>query len=326
MADAGVLAADRAHALIVRRLRTIYRQAQKDIIAMLDQQTKAMVALDKVKRAALAAGAITEKDYKTWLMGQMFTQKQWMDKVNSVASTLLHANRQANNIVELYKRSVFGENATFAAFQLEKGMDADLSFSIYDSATVTRLLRDQPELLPRKVVDGVKDKAWNRRKIANAVSQGIIQGDAIPDIAQRIAKQTASDNMAAMTRYARTAMTSAQNAGRMEVMHEAEDMGIRVQKKWLATLDKKTRDAHAHLDGQVVDVDEPFHSDLGDIMYPGDPSAAPANVYNCRCTLTYVYPNHVQGVGARRDNENGSVIGDMTYSQWRAYKSKGVLG
>ena len=39
------------------------------------------------------------------------------------------------------------------------------------------------------------------------------------------------------------------------------------------------------LDGQLADVDKPFHSELGDIMYPGDPEADPANVYNCRCTL-----------------------------------------
>lgn len=32
-------------------------------------------------------------------------------------------------------------------------------------------------------------------------------------------------------------------------------------------------------------MDKPFESELGDIMYPGDPSADPANVYNCRCTI-----------------------------------------
>ena len=47
------------------------------------------------------------------------------------------------------------------------------------------------------------------------------------------------------------------------------------------------RTAHAHrlLDGQLADVDKPFKSELGDIMYPGDPTADPSNVYNCRCTI-----------------------------------------
>jgi len=53
----------------------------------------------------------------------------------------------------------------------------------------------------------------------------------------------------------------------------------------MAAIDNRTRQAHALLNGQLADPDEPFHSELGDIMYPGDPDADPANVYNCRCTL-----------------------------------------
>lgn len=321
MADAGTRAADKAQAAIEAKLRRVYRQAQKEITEKLDAFVQAFNAADKAKRTELAAGKITKRQYDTWLNAQVFARKQWKDKVQSVTTTLLQANRQANDIVEGQRRAVFGENATYQAYRLEKGLNEDLSFTVYDSATVTRLLRDEPELLPHRIVNGAKDEAWNRRKIANAVTQGIIQGEGIPDIAHRIAKQTASSDMKAMTRYARTAMTGAQNAGRMEVMHEAQDMGIKVKKKWLATLDSRTRDAHADLDGQIRDVDEPFDSELGPIMYPGDPAADPANVYNCRCTMTYVYPEYKpKGRGERRENTSGDVIGDMTYSEWKAAK------
>ena len=46
-----------------------------------------------------------------------------------------------------------------------------------------------------------------------------------------------------------------------------------------------TREEHLELDGQEREIDEPFENSLGEIMYPGDPDADPANVYNCRCTL-----------------------------------------
>ena len=326
MADAGTRAADRAQAEMERKMRRIYRQAQREIIEKLNAQTQRMYALDAEKRAELAAGKITEQQYRAWLLGQQFAQKQWKDKVDSVVTTLLTANQQANAIVEGQKRAVFGENATYQSYALEKGMGADLGFNVYDSAMVTRLLRDDPELLPRKVVNGQKDIAWNKHNISNAITQGVIQGESIPAIAKRIAKQTASTNMKAMTRYARTAMTSAQNAGRMEALHEAQNMGIKVQKKWLATLDSRTRDAHAMLDGQVQDVDKPFQSELGPIMYPGDPSADPANVYNCRCTLVYVYPDYMpKEKGQRRDNINGELIEDMTYAEWKESKSVGKL-
>lgn len=117
-------------------------------------------------------------------------------------------------------------------------------------------------------------------------------------------------------------MTSAQNAGRMEAMHHAQEMGIKVQKKWLATLDSRTRDAHALLDGQVQDVDKPFQSQLGPIMFPGDPAADPGNVYNCRCALLWVYPEYSSENAKRRDNETGKLIEAMPYSEWKIFKQQ----
>ena len=49
--------------------------------------------------------------------------------------------------------------------------------------------------------------------------------------------------------------------GRMDSYHAAEAMGIHMKKEWLATLDNRTRHAHAVLDGQKADVGEPFRVD-----------------------------------------------------------------
>jgi SPP1 gp7 family putative phage head morphogenesis protein len=311
-----------------RRFRAIYREAQSDIIEKLNAHTQALYAKDAAKRAQVAAGTLSKQDYDNWLNGQVFIGKQWKDKVDSVATSLLYANQQANDIVEGKKRAVFGENATFQAYSLEHDAGMDLSFGVYDSATVTRLIKEQPELLPRRKIDENKDRGWNQTKISNAITQGVIQGESIPQIANRIARDTASSNEKAMVRYARTAMTGAQNAGRMEMLHEAQGMGIKVKKKWLATLDSRTRDAHANLDGQTAEVDEPFKSDLGPIMYPGDFSAHPANVWNCRCTMIYEYPEYMPENAQRRayneDRSESELISDMTYKEWKAWKAGGT--
>ena len=119
MPDAGTRYTDEKQAEIERRLRSVYRQAQREIVAKLDKQTQRMNALDKEKRAQVQAGKITEKEYQRWLQGQLFIQKQWKDKVDSVTSTLLQANQQANAIIEGERRAVFGENATFQAYSME---------------------------------------------------------------------------------------------------------------------------------------------------------------------------------------------------------------
>ena len=126
---------------------------------------------------------------------------------------------------------------------------------------------------------------------------------------------------------ARTAMTGAQNAGRMETYRKAEELGIEGQKEWLATLDNHTRHAHAMLDGQKRPRDEPFDSELGKIMYPGDPNARPANTYNCRCTLLYDVAKYPKVNSKRRPNlqEYGDAlpqkpIRDMTYAEWAGWK------
>jgi hypothetical protein len=67
----------------------------------------------------------------------------------------------------------------------------------------------------------------------------------------------------------------------------------------MAAIDARTREAHRLLDGQEQEIDDPFESELGEIMFPGDPDADPANVYNCRCSLTY----KVVGFGDRTVTE-----------------------
>jgi uncharacterized protein with gpF-like domain len=80
------------------------------------------------------------------------------------------------------------------------------------------------------------------------------------------------------------------NEARQEATDQVvEETGIepsRVTRTWVATLDDRTRDTHAEMDGQVVGMDEPFVSPSGaELMYPGDPNAPPEEVINCRCVV-----------------------------------------
>ena len=161
------------------------------------------------------------------------------------------------------------------------------SFTLLDANTVKRLSADNPQLLPEKKLDIPRDKKWNRKLIKSQVLQGIVQGDTIPQISKRM-EHVVGMNANSAVRNARTMVTSAENGGRMDMMHKAQDDGIIVRKLWISSNQSgRTRDWHMPdaFDSLEVDLDEPFHNDFGDIMFPGDPTADGANVYNCRCTL-----------------------------------------
>ena len=119
-------------------------------------------------------------------------------------------------------------------------------------------------------------------------------------------------------RTARTAVTGAQNAGRMDSYAAAEKMGIKLKREWVATLDNRTRHAHAMLDGQQADIDKPFKVDGYEIMFPGDTSAPGYLLYNCRCT-TIAKVKGVDVSDAMRRDRYG-VLPDMTYAQWENTK------
>lgn len=302
------------------RLSRVYHQAAKDIDDKLKAWEKAHAAREASYRQQLADGKITQQDFDAWLRGQVFQGEQWKARKAQIQQTLLQADRAAAAIVNEGKLGVFATNANYIGYGLEHNAGINTGFALYDEQTVARLVKSDPKLLPPAKVK--KDKAYSyyNKLVNTSITQGIIQGEDIGQIAKRIAQTTGESSYKSAVRNARTAYTGAQNAGRIEGLHQAQELGIKVKKQWMATLDNRTRDSHAELDGQIQEVDDPFESELGDIMYPGDPTAEPGNTYNCRCTLVYVYPEYPSEM-QRRDNETGENVGDMTYREWEAMKS-----
>jgi SPP1 gp7 family putative phage head morphogenesis protein len=146
--------------------------------------------------------------------------------------------------------------------------------------------------LPYKELDPAKDIPWNMKKINAETLQGILQGESMDKIAKRL-RNVQEMNKTQAIRSARTIVTGAENKGRQDSYARAEADGIILQKEWLATNDGRTRHSHAVLDGAIVDQDKKFDNGL---MYPGDPSGRPEEVYNCRCTVAAV----VKGFGKKK--------------------------
>lgn len=308
---------------LAKEIKRVYEQAAKETQKKLADFIKGHRVRNQKMLQYVRDGVLSESDYQHWLKGQVFQEKQWKEKVKDVTQIYLDADKKAHDLVNGTAEDVFVDVANHTAYDIEKDFKGGVSFNIYDERTVERLLRDDPQVLPKWKINEPKDYIWNQKRVQNSVLQGIIQGESIAEIGQRLTTELATSNEKKMRLFARTAMTGAQNAGRIQRLRETESMGIEVRKKWLATLDSRTRDAHRDLDGQERKVNENFESDDGEIAYPGDPTAPARLVYNCRCTLTYVYPQyqHLQQNHQRYDQENKELIQYKTYRQWKRWKN-----
>jgi SPP1 gp7 family putative phage head morphogenesis protein len=120
------------------------------------------------------------------------------------------------------------------------------------------------------------------KKINAETLQGILQGESMDKIAKRL-RNVQEMNKTQAIRSARTLVTGAENKGRLDSHKRAEEDGIILEEKWVATKDGRTRHSHAMMNGETKKTNETFSNGL---EYPGDPSGRPEEVYNCRCTMT----------------------------------------
>lgn len=288
------------------RLAKEYKQAEKELKQKANDYLKKFAEKDSAKRALVDSGKMTQKQYAEWRAQEILYKDAWSQKVDVMASYFASVDKQAADIINGELAGVYASNYNFSAYQIESKVGAKASFTLHDKKSVERLARDNPRLLPKVDPDKVKAAKWSNRKINSAITQGILQGEAIPDIAKRL-ESVVGMGWNSAVRNARTAMTGAQNAGRIDSYHDAQEMGIKLKKQWVATLDERTRESHADMDGEVVDVDEPFSNDL---MYPADADGDdPAEIYNCRCTMI-----------ADIDDSEETEESDQTYEEWMEEK------
>lgn len=285
MADTAHYLTDKELEKMERHLSAIYARAEKELAEKAETYFKRFEELDAKKRELVEAGKMTEREYRQWRRNKMMTGKHWTALREQAAQELLQANRTAQEYINGRLPSVYSLNYNRTAEGVS-GAVKGYSFELVDASTIKNLATSDKTLLPYKYVDGKKDVRWNTQKVNSEVLQGILQGDSIPHLAKRLQNVTEM-NRASAIRNARTTVTSAENKGRMDMLHDAADKGVITHKVWMAAIDARTRDAHRLLDGQEQEIDDPFESELGPIMYPGDVEAEPANLYNCRCSLTY---------------------------------------
>lgn len=308
---------DLAHKEVDKRIEELerkfareYQQAYEEISEKAQNHFDKFAKEEAKRLKKVEEGKLSEADYKKWRKLELMKGKRWTELKNQMAERITKANVSALQAVSEEIAKTFVNNANYTSYLIENNARINYGFTLYDETTVQRLIQENPDLLPAPKVDIPLDLRWNKQKIVSAITQGILQGESAKNLAKRLQKVTNMNASSALTN-ARTAMTSAQNAGRQEVYDKAKKMGLKLKKEWVATLDGRTRHEHGDADGQRVELDEEFVVGGKKMMFPGDRHAPPHLVYNCRCTTITVEPEHItKGEEPRK-----------TYKEW--LKEKG---
>lgn len=184
-----------------------------------------------------------------------------------------------------------------------------------------------PYYPPSRALNRGIDLEYGKSQITKNVTSGILRGLPPGKIANELLANISGMNRDSAVRAARTGITAAQNAGRMDSYVAAEKMGIQIKRKWVCTKDARTRLDHALADGQIVEgTKKPFIVGGYKMMFPGDKSMnAPGHeIYNCRCTTRTVEKDGIEAEPRqmRVQNADGEweLVNEMTYSEWKSWK------
>ncbi len=326
--DLGHKLTDKELAKLERRIEKLYREAGKELQATIDAYFEQFQKRDEEMKALI--GTVqngkewAEADYKQWRLNQIGRGERYQAMRDKVAHRATEANAVAVSYTNDATPGIYSLNRNYSAYTIEQ-VAGNVGFDLWDEQTVKRLMVEQPELMPyyppkRALKRGI-DLAYGKKQITASVTSSILQGKSIKHMADDLQKRITTMSRDSAIRTARTAVTGAQNAGRMDSYAAAEKMGIKLKKEWLATLDARTRHSHAMIDGEQVAQDKKFSNGC---RFPGDPQGPPWEIYNCRCTLIAAVEGVDTSTAQRRarnaDTGKTEVISNMTYAEWAGWK------
>jgi SPP1 gp7 family putative phage head morphogenesis protein len=160
------------------------------------------------------------------------------------------------------------------------GMSA--SFAVIDARVVGYLTEMGAVRIPM-----INDTT--RREISKTLAEGVLRGEGIESLTARVRTTFRGISKSRAALIARTEVGTAASFARNASIQDAADAGIVDKRRWIATIDNRTRHNHLQLNGQVQPVGKPFKIPFTSktAMYPGGFSDVKENA-NCRCVVVAI--------------------------------------
>lgn len=281
---------------VIKRLDQVYGKSLDDLtkrVAELDSSIdtlrKAYESVTDDEIGELAAAFLkknqhlTPKEARETLQSMIQSkvyQKDYQNALKKQVGDILDTmHGEEFKTVSEYLDKCYEEGFIGTMYDLQ-GQGIPLCFPLDQEAMVTAVQLDS------KISHGLytrlgEDVALLKKKITAQVSRGVATGMTFQQVAQQLAGVSNIGYNNAV-RIARTEGHRIQCQSGMDACYKAKEKGADVVKQWDSTLDGRTRESHAAVDGEYRELEEKFSNGL---EFPGDPHGKAAEVINCRCAL-----------------------------------------
>lgn len=330
--DAGMRANDARLSDMEERLKDLYTKSADELKAQLDAYLEPFDEMDQDMAMRAATGQITEDEYIRWRENRILRTRQMQAQIESLTESITHVDEIAVQMINGELPEIYVNSYNFAGFRGEMFAQAAgynyNTFAIYNADALRIIIAENPDLIPwdPPSLNIPRDQRWNRSHIQNAIAQGILQGDGIREISNRLLPVVNMDRVAA-TRTARTAYTAVENEGRRDGTRRVIESGIPMVEPWLTHLDGRTRDTHILLNGTLPNSDGLYGEGViasGHLLrFPGDPQGDPEQIYNCRCRAQ----SYLAGVDHSMDDLlYQQMMESEFYDDWIGDKENNITG
>jgi hypothetical protein len=293
-------------------LNELNSKAQKAIDSLISSYERKAQRI--LKKALDETRAVMSEIYEKYAINGVLTKAQ-MTQYNRLASLekrlleiLDPAIRATLADMRRLPPEVYADSFFRHAWAIDESSKIALNWGLLNKDAVIAELRNEFDKIAYE-----RYRAGLKQGLRAALNKGLPLGKSYADMARDIKEHFTRYYYEAL-RIIRTEGQYAMNAGADATYARAEEEGIGGAYVWSATLDGKTRDTHATMDGRERDKDGYYTLPNGEqARYPADENLSAGERINCRCIERFdidsIPPEY------RRTREDG-VIEYQTYAEW----------
>lgn len=223
------------------------------------------------------------KVFRTWLSSTLFIYRETGTFSRGVAQGRL--NSELIPVLQRQYRKIFETIISSNVDRNQKEEKAEEALVFGRSINFEELVE---EYFANRdlVLSNIGDRL--ARRIDRIIQKGRRSDLTLPEIARDVQRILGPSIRARANLIARTETHNAASfANHRYYSDVADELEIKMKKRWVAVSDARTRSFHADASGQMRDMEDDFDVGGAKMSYPGDSRGGARNVINCRCVVVY---------------------------------------